>query len=132
MEVCQHNVLGPLASLPALFLLLGDSGPLPVIIPLIVVRGSQFILILVGAEQDQGENLLPKGKHGTGCCCYAFQSPSSNKQHRTARETKGMTDRSPSPVQMLVLWTPYPHQYVYAYIHTYVYIYTRECMGTYT
>lgn len=57
--------LGLVASLPALFLLLGDSGPLPVIITLIVVRGSQFILILVGAEHNQEKNLLPKRKHGT-------------------------------------------------------------------
>lgn len=31
---------------PALFLLLYDSGPFPVIITLTVVRGSRFILIL--------------------------------------------------------------------------------------
>lgn len=35
------------ASILALFLLLCDSGPFPVIITLTVVRGSQFILILV-------------------------------------------------------------------------------------
>lgn len=65
MEKSVSTMFLSLASLPALFLLLGDSGPLPVIIPLIVVRGSQFSLILVGAGHDQGENLLPKGKHGT-------------------------------------------------------------------
>lgn len=46
-KVWQQNVLKSLvASPPALFLLLCDSGPFPVIITLIVVRGSQFILIL--------------------------------------------------------------------------------------
>lgn len=43
----QHDVLkSPVASPLALFLFSGDSGPLPVIITLIVVRGNQFILIL--------------------------------------------------------------------------------------
>lgn len=46
-RVWQQNVLKSLvASPPTLFLLWYDSGPFPVIITLIVVRGSQFILIL--------------------------------------------------------------------------------------
>lgn len=46
-KIGSKNVLKSLvASPPALFLLLCDSGPFPVIITLTVVRGSQFLLIL--------------------------------------------------------------------------------------
>lgn len=67
--------LGLVASLSTLFLFLGDSGPLPVIITLIVVRGSQSILILVGAKHNQEENLLPKGKHGTRTAAALHSKP---------------------------------------------------------
>jgi hypothetical protein len=40
------------ASPLALFLLLGDFEPFPVIITFIVVRGSQFILILACAKHN--------------------------------------------------------------------------------
>lgn len=86
MEKSVSTMFPSLASLPALFLLLGDSGPLPVIIPLIVVRGSQFSLILVGAGHDQGENLLPKGKHGTRAAAAASHSKARAQINNTEQQ----------------------------------------------